>query len=307
MSETRSVQVNLRLQPSLKDAAEAAAARDHRSLTSLVEKLLSEYVMSRPTLEDWHELAQARLASVLAEKNLADQLKYGTLAGSYALVSSGAERINPHQVIRQLREIHAVLERLLSAAQLVYPYTRSELAPYFTSDSKILRGHSNEILECVALPDVVETIGFWRVSATGLTTDIRPHFEDRKSFHDSPPARKFCPFFMTRHLAELVHHAYLLGEKFRTAERVAFRCEWTGLLEREVWDPDPATMMTWLPGKVARTDHCITEAEWSLKELRATWPEIISDLGGPVMRLFDPEFDYSGDWVRAQIPRLQRR
>jgi len=36
--------VNLRLQPSLKAAAEKAAVDDQRSLTSLVEKLLTEHL-----------------------------------------------------------------------------------------------------------------------------------------------------------------------------------------------------------------------------------------------------------------------
>lgn len=43
----RSAQVNLRLEPSLKATAEKAAADDHRSLTSLVEKLLSDYLRER--------------------------------------------------------------------------------------------------------------------------------------------------------------------------------------------------------------------------------------------------------------------
>ncbi len=38
---------NLRLEPELKEAAERAAADDHRSLTSLIEKLLSEYLRGR--------------------------------------------------------------------------------------------------------------------------------------------------------------------------------------------------------------------------------------------------------------------
>jgi hypothetical protein len=40
-------QVNLRLDPSLKRAAEKAAADDHRSLTSLIEKLLSDYIENK--------------------------------------------------------------------------------------------------------------------------------------------------------------------------------------------------------------------------------------------------------------------
>jgi hypothetical protein len=43
-AETKTAQVNLRLQPSLKATAEQAAADDHRSLTSLIEKLLTDYL-----------------------------------------------------------------------------------------------------------------------------------------------------------------------------------------------------------------------------------------------------------------------
>ena len=43
----KTAQVNLRVEPALKDAAERAAADDHRSLTSLIEKLLSDYLRER--------------------------------------------------------------------------------------------------------------------------------------------------------------------------------------------------------------------------------------------------------------------
>jgi predicted HicB family RNase H-like nuclease len=36
--------LNLRVDPKLKDAAEEAAAKDRRSLTSLIEKLLADYI-----------------------------------------------------------------------------------------------------------------------------------------------------------------------------------------------------------------------------------------------------------------------
>ena len=39
--------LNLRIAPEIKDAAERAAADDHRSLTSLVEKLLAEHCRAR--------------------------------------------------------------------------------------------------------------------------------------------------------------------------------------------------------------------------------------------------------------------
>jgi hypothetical protein len=43
-SRLKTAQVNLRIEPALKQAAEKAAAADRRSLTSLIEKLLSDYL-----------------------------------------------------------------------------------------------------------------------------------------------------------------------------------------------------------------------------------------------------------------------
>lgn len=45
--ETKSAQVNLRITPTLKEAADKAAEADQRSLTSLVEKLLTDYLKEK--------------------------------------------------------------------------------------------------------------------------------------------------------------------------------------------------------------------------------------------------------------------
>ena len=45
--EPKTAQINLRLPPSLKKAAERAASDDHRSLTSLIEKLLFEHLAGK--------------------------------------------------------------------------------------------------------------------------------------------------------------------------------------------------------------------------------------------------------------------
>jgi len=47
----KTAQVNPRLHPHLKAAAERAAAEDHRSLTSLIEKLLSEHLRPKGYLD----------------------------------------------------------------------------------------------------------------------------------------------------------------------------------------------------------------------------------------------------------------
>lgn len=53
MTEKRikTAQVALRMKPDLKAAAEKAAEADHRSLTSLVEKLLTEYLKKKGFLK----------------------------------------------------------------------------------------------------------------------------------------------------------------------------------------------------------------------------------------------------------------
>jgi hypothetical protein len=50
--EMKTAQVNLRLQPSLKKAAEKAAADDSRSLTGLVEKLLTDHLKKNGYLKE---------------------------------------------------------------------------------------------------------------------------------------------------------------------------------------------------------------------------------------------------------------
>jgi hypothetical protein len=48
---TKTAQIALRMKPELKAAAEKAAKADHRSLTSLVEKLLTDYCRKKGFLK----------------------------------------------------------------------------------------------------------------------------------------------------------------------------------------------------------------------------------------------------------------
>ena len=52
MARQKSKTLNLRIDPELKDAAEKAAADDRRSLTSLIEILLSQYLHKKGYLAD---------------------------------------------------------------------------------------------------------------------------------------------------------------------------------------------------------------------------------------------------------------
>ena len=51
MIQRKTAQLNMRIDPEVKAAAELAAAADHRSLSSLVEKLLADYSRERGFLK----------------------------------------------------------------------------------------------------------------------------------------------------------------------------------------------------------------------------------------------------------------
>ncbi|TNJ36433.1 hypothetical protein FGE21_19945 [Phaeobacter sp. B1627] len=52
MREKKTSQINLRISPSLKVAADRAAAADQRSLTSLIEKLLMDHLRKSGFMDD---------------------------------------------------------------------------------------------------------------------------------------------------------------------------------------------------------------------------------------------------------------
>jgi hypothetical protein len=47
MARKKSATLNLRIDPKLKEAAERAASDDRRSLTTLIEKLLADYLRKK--------------------------------------------------------------------------------------------------------------------------------------------------------------------------------------------------------------------------------------------------------------------
>ena len=309
--DAKSSKVNLRITPALKAAAEKVAGREHRSLTSLIEKLLAEHIQTQPTLEDWHDRARARFARLMLEHKLApENIKSGVAKKSYAIKSSDGEQIAPQGLHQRLGMIHGQLSATFNYVPFFYPFTRSGLAPYFTADSELRRGALDEILECFIFPgiaDTVETVEFWRASPAGLASDIRPLFEDSEAFrqYQLEPGKWFSPLFMTRDLTVILHHAYHLAKGFPSSEAVELRCEWSGLLERELAEAHPQLRTAWSRGRIARVDHRITQGEWSIADIPNAWPEMVSALGGPVMRLFDTTFDYSPNWVREQVRYLK--
>src|SRR5258705_125128 len=132
---------------------------------------------------------------------------------------------------------------------------------------------------------------FWPVSPLGIASDVRSFPEDHETMRqfNLEPGKWLSPLFLARELYSFIQHSYLFSQRFPSATTIRFRCEWTGLLEREIRDHD--SMADYLPGRMARVDNRVTTGRWPIECVRNQWPEIASALGGPLIRLFDPTFD----------------
>ena len=307
-ADAKTAQVNLRLSTSLKTRAEKAAAEDHRSLTSLIEKLLADHLQGRASLQSWHRNAQSRFEELLLKRggdSAAALMPRNFRALSFAISTSDGKEFKPQDLLEVVRSLPIGIRGVLLNPSLFHAYTRPELAPNFTADAD----QSTEILESAVFPDVAnlgDTVDFWRIAPTGFASHIRTYNEDRDALRKlvrKDGGKWFWPYQMIRDLHELVLHAYLLADRIKSAESVEFRCEWWGLRDREIADAEPG--VHWTEGKIAREDHRVTGGEWAVDELRHT-PNVVSALAAPVLRLFDPSIDCSAEWAGEQTTRFKR-
>jgi hypothetical protein len=281
---------------------------ERTTLVGMFDGLLRPPAPLNPSdiLKRWHERAEARFVELAQKRKAPPSIMKSRFELSYSIRVGDDQMLDPGSLIEVLRQVNREVHDLMNNPMLFYPYTREEIAPYFTEDPDGEK-RDREILEAAIFPDMAVlrgTIDLWRVSLDGLATQVLPFWEDREDLADKlgGPGTWFCPFYMVRHLAQLVRHARAFAERFAATDTVEFRCEWRGLAGREVADPN--SWVLWLPGKIARSDHRVTTGEWPVAEL-VTWPRIVSILGGPVMRLFDPTFDFSPEWVALQQKRFR--
>jgi len=308
LADAKTAQVNLRLTSSLKARAEKAAAKDHRSLTSLVEKLLADHLQGRASLQTWHRTAQSRFEELFLKRGgsaAAALMPRSFRVLSFAISTADGTEFRPQDLLHLIRSLPKDMRNVFPIPRLFDVYARPELAPYFTTDAD----ENVEILESAVFPDVAnlsDTVDFWRIAPSGFASHITTYNEDGEEIRKY--VRKntgswFWPYKMIRDLHELVLHAYLLAGHLKSAESVEFQCEWWGLRDREIADADPN--VRWIEGKIAKEDHRVTHGEWAVDELRRT-SEIVSSLAAPVLRLFDPSFDCSAEWAGEQTTRFKQ-
>jgi hypothetical protein len=132
-------------------------------------------------------------------------------------------------------------------------------------------------------------------------THIGSFMEDKPGLQQwsrKVPGTWFSPITLAQTLGQLVRHARALTERFHNPTSVQFRCEWQGLKGRQVFDINAG--IPWRDTLVARDNRRIATFECTPAEL-VSRARIVSELGGPVMRAFDPEFNFSPDWVAQRL------
>jgi len=231
---------------------------------------------------------------------------------SYAIERSDDQRIDHRELVNVLRQANLEVQDLVRTGwSMFHVFTRQEIEPVFVTDGESGQG-DEDFLECALLRDTKPGFGspdMWRVSTDGRGTIIRPYWEDGEGLNTSLHRKAgtwFSPNWMVRSLAEFIRHARALSQRFEAPTTVSFRCEWMGLASRQLHDPEAL----WFDDRNARGgehgDHRIVSRTWPVSALDPAWPEIVSVLAAPVMRIFVPDFVITADWVRGQAPKWIR-
>jgi hypothetical protein len=186
---------------------------------------------------------------------------------------------------------------------MIYPFTRPEIAPRFTVDETSGEG-GEDFIECALLNDdrrLEYSVDLWRVSTGGKVTLVRPYWEDSTSFNQRlrlNPGSWLSPNYQARALAEFVRHAQSFAEKFDMPVTVTFLCEWSGLAGRTIYDPESYYSI----GGSASVNSRRVTLEVPASSLTNSWPDIVTQLLAPVLRIFNASFQVTPDWVKSRAP-----
>jgi len=276
-----------------------------RDFAALVQTPAAAEIAPHERLREWHEQSAERFGRILAA---APGLEWPVpLAAnhyqlSYLISTEGGEAIPEADLVRILDEVNnEVRDTVWTGWSMFYPFTRPEIAPAFHPEH--LDGTGSDVLETDLIGDGTFDISlpdFWRVTPDGRASIVRAYREDRGDA-SRPAGSWLSPETVLRETAELVTHARLLARRYATASAISFRCTWIGLRGRRLFDFDPR--ISWGHRPAASADRRIVDGAWSLAQLAADWPKVVSDLSCPVLRLFS--LDQCGpELVRQIAPRF---
>lgn len=266
------------------------------ALTAVMEgrKVLGEDQIS--ALGQWHD---ALRKAWLSQKTIGGtRLSANNAQFSYALITDNHETLDPDQLVDVLRQVNReATDRVNTGWSLFFPFDRQPINPYFTSDPNV-RNLGDEFLEA-NLTTERDGLGardtdMWRVSPEGLASIIRPIRLDYLN-HEKWSDRFFSINEAARHVGEIVRHAQGLAQHFDSATEVAFLCEWRGLADRTLGDPNH----DWNP-RLARVATKATRGTWPLGDVVSDWPKVVAELIAPLARAFGTDLKLGRGWVEAE-------
>ena len=281
---------------------------DRASLAAIIERAITPQNTIAPNttaLEAWHDATGSAYAARVKEKKLPWSTpldrNYYQLSYEFALAESNS--IAGKDMIDVLQRANSEMRDLVwTGWSMFYPFTRPEIAPYFVTACYPGQGDT-EVLETDLLGETLLTStlpDFWRVSSDGKASIVRPYREDRSGY-PQPPGKTVSLYMAAREVAELVRHARAMAPYFKSLEAVRFRCEWRGLLARQLRDPesDPSVQ------RVSKTDRVQSATTAKPEDLTNAWPDIVAELISRFARAFDPTLSPGPSWVRRVAPSFR--
>lgn len=251
-------------------------------------------------LKTWHDAAHTAFLRELGDKSREIQKYHWEY--SYAIETANKQQLDANalpEVLRQTSE--EVHDRVRSGWSMFYPFSRSEIEPYFNTDALSGKGE-RDFLECSLLRDPRRTyVGsdFWRVATDGYATLIRPYWEDDWSLSQGEsPGRLFSPKLLAQMLAEFLRHAQAMVERFDSPLSISIRCEWHGISGREFSNLRAGGY--WSPSPPARSDHRVVSNTWPVTSLPHNWPQMVAELSAPLIRVYRKDWVMTPEWVLSQ-------
>lgn len=225
---------------------------------------------------------------------------------SYQIIEGGGK--TNHTIATLSEAIRLAGERVKDVVwtgwSMFYQFSRQEIAPHILVDDSM--GEEVEVLETNLLSNtfISDTVpDFWRITADGRTTIIRPYREDRvpvPHLQESglEPGMWLSPPTLIREVYELVTHAKELAKEFTYVESVQIQCTWHGLKNRRFADFKPG--VSW-HDRLCHADGRTTGGKFPIEQLTGDTTSVVVALAGPILTLFGG-WETIAEWVDGLRP-----
>jgi hypothetical protein len=248
-------------------------------------------------LRHWHEALARNYRERVKAARREEALARGHMQFSFAVHQSG-EAIAHDQLL-------SIINRCNAEADAI---TRSHWGPFVTRLSGPIAPRSRtapdldngecEFLEAVVIEtgDAMHTSDMWRISSNGIASLIKGWWEDTPFFGQTPQTC-LSPNWLAKEVAGYVIFARTFANTFGTATAVTFRCEWTGLKGRRLFDPQGRWHVS---GHDSDDERRASSTTISLAEMNSGWAAPTAALAGPVARAFGIGHVLTADWLANQ-------